>query len=504
MEYKITKAAPEQQAAGMLVLGLLPKLQPSAAIKRLPPQTQEWIGAILKQGDLPDKAGKSLLLHQVPGLKAERLLLLAQGEKAQISARDFLSIIRSVIGQAKATTAKSLLWSLDGLEVAGHDQAWMVRQIILGAETARYQYQATKGSNKPDDKQKLKKITLQRSDLISPSQCEQLINQSSAMAHGVALARELGNLPPNLCTPSYLADQAKQLAQAHDALSLKVLNAKEMKALGMGALLAVAAGSAQPPKLIILEYRGATEDSAPHVLVGKGITFDSGGISLKPGAAMDEMKFDMCGAASVLGVMQAIAELKAPINLVGIIAASENLPSGTALKPGDVITSLSGKTIEVLNTDAEGRLILADALDFAAAEKPAAIVDIATLTGAVIIALGYEATAVMGNDDRLILDLMLAGETTGERLWQLPLWNEYDQMLQGQFADIKNIGDGTAGTIAGGAFLRQFVPEGIPWAHLDIAGTAWHETATAAHAPGATLVPARLLAEWAANFRLDA
>ncbi|HNL32092.1 MAG TPA: M17 family peptidase N-terminal domain-containing protein, partial [Pseudomonadales bacterium] len=186
MEYKITKAAPEQQAAGMLVLGLLPKLQPSAAIKRLPPQTQEWIGAILKQGDLPDKAGKSLLLHQVPGLKAERLLLLAQGEKAQISARDFLSIIRSVIGQAKATTAKSLLWSLDGLEVAGHDQAWMVRQIILGAETARYQYQATKGSNKPDDKQKLKKITLQRSDLISPSQCEQLINQSSAMAHGVA------------------------------------------------------------------------------------------------------------------------------------------------------------------------------------------------------------------------------------------------------------------------------------------------------------------------------
>ncbi|MCB1618247.1 MAG: leucyl aminopeptidase, partial [Pseudomonadales bacterium] len=292
MEYKITKAAPEQQAAGMLVLGLLPKLQPSAAIKRLPPQTQEWIGAILKQGDLPDKAGKSLLLHQVPGLKAERLLLLAQGEKAQISARDFLSIIRSVIGKAKATTAKSLLWSLDGLEVAGHDQAWMVRQIILGAETARYQYQATKGSNKPDDKQKLKKITLQRSDLISPSQCEQLINQSSAMAHGVALARELGNLPPNLCTPSYLADQAKQLAQAHDALSLKVLNAKEMKALGMGALLAVAAGSAQPPKLIILEYRGATEDSAPHVLVGKGITFDSGGISLKPGAAMDEMKFD--------------------------------------------------------------------------------------------------------------------------------------------------------------------------------------------------------------------
>ena len=472
MEYKITKAAPEQQAAGMLVLGLLPKLQPSAAIKRLPPQTQEWIGAILKQGDLPDKAGKSLLLHQVPGLKAERLLLLAQGEKAQISARDFLSIIRSVIGQAKATTAKSLLWSLDGLEVAGHDQAWMVRQIILGAETARYQYQATKGSNKPDDKQKLKKITLQRSDLISPSQCEQLINQSSAMAHGVALARELGNLPPNLCTPSYLADQAKQLAQAHDALSLKVLNAKEMKALGMGALLAVAAGSAQPPKLIILEYRGAAENSAPHVLVGKGITFDSGGISLKPGAAMDEMKFDMCGAASVLGVMQAIAELKAPINLVGIIAASENLPSGTALKPGDVITSLSGKTIEVLNTDAEGRLVLCDALTYAERYNPKAVIDIATLTGACVVALGHHASGLFSNDQALTAALTASGEATHDRLWSLPLWKEYEEALESNFADLANVGGRSAGSITAACFLSRFT-EKYPWAHIDIAGTAW-------------------------------
>lgn len=314
--------------------------------------------------------------------------------------------------------------------------------------------------------------------------------------------RELANLPANEFGPREVAMHAKRLAKAA-GVSCRVWDQAALKKEKCGALLAVAQGSRRPGCLIRLAYAG-TKRQKPLVVVGKAVTFDTGGISLKPSKNMEWMKYDKSGGMAALATVLLAARWKIARPVVAYIPAVENMPGGNATRPGDIVTARNGKTIEVLNTDAEGRLILADALDFAAAEKPAAIVDIATLTGAVIIALGYEATAVMGNDDRLILDLMLAGETTGERLWQLPLWNEYDQMLQGQFADIKNIGDGTAGTIAGGAFLRQFVPEGIPWAHLDIAGTAWHETATAAHAPGATLVPARLLAEWAANFRLDA
>lgn len=311
--------------------------------------------------------------------------------------------------------------------------------------------------------------------------------------------RDLANLPANEFGPPDVAAHAKRLARAA-GLSCRVWDQAALQKEKCGAILAVAQGSRRPGCLIRLAYAG-TQRQKPLVVVGKAVTFDTGGISLKPPKNMEWMKYDKSGGMAALATVLLAARLKIKQPVVAYIPAVENMPGGNATRPGDIITARNGKTIEVLNTDAEGRLILADALDVAAAEKPAAIVDIATLTGAVIIALGYEASAVMGNDDRLILDLMLAGETTGERLWQLPLWNEYDQMLQGQFGDIKNIGDGTAGTIAGGAFLRQFVPEGIPWAHLDIAGTAWHEAATAAHAPGATLVPARLLVEWAAQFR---
>ena len=311
--------------------------------------------------------------------------------------------------------------------------------------------------------------------------------------------REIANQPANELGPLDLATRAKALARSA-GLSCRVLDMAALAKERCGALLAVAQGSRRPGCLIRLAYAGP-RGLAPLVVVGKAVMFDTGGISLKPGKNMEWMKYDKSGGMAALATVLLAARLKLPRSVIAYIPAVENMPGGGATRPGDIVTARNGKTIEILNTDAEGRLILADALSFAADEKPAAIVDIATLTGAVIIALGHEATAVMGNDDRLVLDLMLAGEATGERLWQLPLWPEYDEMLQGQFADLKNIGDGSAGTIAGGAFLKQFIPAHIPWAHLDIAGTAWLETDKAHGAPGATLVPARLLADWAARAR---
>ena len=313
--------------------------------------------------------------------------------------------------------------------------------------------------------------------------------------------RDLANLPANALGPLELAAQAKKLAK-RAGLSCKVWDMAALKKENCGALLAVAQGSRRPGCLIRLAHAGK-RGLKPLVVVGKAVMFDSGGISLKPGKNMEWMKYDKSGGMVALATVLLAARLRLPRPVVAYIPAVENMPGGGATRPGDIVVARNGKTIEILNTDAEGRLILADALSFAAEENPAAIVDVATLTGAVIIALGHEASAVLGNDDRLVLDLMLSGEAVGERLWQLPLWPEYDEMLKGQFADLKNVGDGTAGTIAGGAFLKAFVPEGIPWAHLDVAGTAWLETDRAHGAAGATLAGARLLADWAARSRLD-
>ena len=313
--------------------------------------------------------------------------------------------------------------------------------------------------------------------------------------------RDLANLPANALGPMELAARARKLARSA-GLACKVWDMAALEKEKCGALLAVAKGSRRPGCLIRLAHAGK-RGRKPLVVVGKAVTFDSGGISLKPGKNMEWMKFDKSGGMVALAFALLAARLKWPRPVVAYIPAVENMPGGGATRPGDIVVARNGKTIEILNTDAEGRLILADALSFAAEENPAAIVDVATLTGAVIIALGHEVTALMANDDRLALDLMLSGEATGERLWQLPLWPEYDEMLKGQFADLKNVGDGTAGTIAGGAFLKAFVPEGIPWAHLDVAGTAWLEADQPHGAPGATLAGARLLADWAERSHLD-
>ena len=319
---------------------------------------------------------------------------------------------------------------------------------------------------------KLKKVTL-LVDKADAAAVEQGAKQAQAIANGMALTRDLGNLPPNLCHPTFLGEQAKALGKEYKGLKVEVLDEKKLRELGMGSFLAVAQGSDQPPRLIVLQYNGAKKkDEAPHVLVGKGITFDTGGISLKPGLGMDEMKFDMCGAASVFGTFRAVLELQLPINLVGVMACAENMPSGGATRPGDIVTTMSGQTVEILNTDAEGRLVLCDALTYVERFKPQSVVDIATLTGACIVALGSNTSGLMGNNDALIKQLLKAGEVADDRAWQLPLFDEYQEQLDSPFADIANIGGPKAGTITAGCFLSRFAKK-FHWAHLDIAGTAW-------------------------------
>ncbi|MGJ8687535.1 MAG: leucyl aminopeptidase, partial [Spongiibacteraceae bacterium] len=308
---------------------------------------------------------------------------------------------------------------------------------------------------------------------------------------GINTARELGNLPGNICTPSYIANQAKALGRKHASLSVSVLDEKKMQQLGMGALLSVSAGSDQPAKLIVIEHQGAAKSVAPHVLVGKGVTFDTGGISLKPGPKMDEMKYDMCGAASVVGTLSAVAEMALKCNVVGIVAAAENMPGSKATKPGDVVTSMSGQTIEVLNTDAEGRLVLCDALSYAEKFKPASVIDIATLTGACVVALGKHASGLFSNNDNLADDLLAAGNTARDRAWRMPLWDDYQSQLDSNFADIANIGGPEAGSVTAACFLSRFT-KAYPWAHLDIAGAAWISGAD----KGATGRPVALLCEY--------
>ena len=305
------------------------------------------------------------------------------------------------------------------------------------------------------------------------SDIEKSIKKAQALSTGMNFTKDLGNMPGNICTPIYLAEQAEELTKTCDKLSVKVLDEEELEKLGMGAFVSVAKGSVESGKLVVLEYKGADDaNEAPHILVGKGITFDTGGISLKPGPLMDEMKYDMCGAASVLGTLKAITQLDAKINLVCLLACAENMPAGHASKPGDIVTSMSGITIEILNTDAEGRLVLCDTLSYAEQFKPASVVDIATLTGACIIALGDAASAVMGNNDEVVNALLAAGQEANDKAWQLPLWDEYQEQIDSPFADVQNIGGKGAGSITAACFLSRFTKD-YPWAHLDIAGTAW-------------------------------
>lgn len=469
MEFTVKSGNPDKQQSGCIVVGVFESRRLSAAAEQLDQASGGLLAKLVGSGDMEGRPGQSLLLH-TPELGSERILLVGCGPEDKFNDNAYrraVATMAKALGDSGASDAVSYLCDLD---VKERDAAWRVREGLLTVSDALYRFDQLK-SKKDDQPRALKNLSFAFTSTQDADAAKEAIQIGQAIAAGVSLAKDLGNLPPNICTPSYLAEQAEALAKKHKKISTEVLSRPQMEELGMGALLAVAQGSRQEPKLIVMQYRGGG-DSKPIALVGKGITFDTGGISIKPAQGMDEMKYDMCGAASVLGTMRTIAELELPLNVVGIVPSTENMPGGMATKPGDIVTSMSGQTIEILNTDAEGRLILCDALTYSERFEPQAVIDIATLTGACVIALGHLVHGLMGNDDSLVQELLAAGQLTGDRAWQLPLYDEYKESLDSNFADVANVGDRAAGTITAASFLGRFT-EKMRWAHLDIAGTAW-------------------------------
>jgi len=489
VEFSIKSVNPEKQGGACVVVGVFESRKLTPAAEEINKASGAYLSGILDNGDMDGKAGTSLLLHRVPSLVCNRVLLIGLGKEKEFRDKEYGAAIRSAVKALEATGAADATLFLTAIPVKKRSVVWRIRQAALIAQETVYRFEQFK-SQKNDTPRTLLKLTLAVERKNEVAAAERALTQGLAIAEGVALARTLGNLPGNVCTPAYLAETAIQIAKDH-SLDCQILERAEMDALGMHSLLSVAKGSQQPPKLIVVHYKGGKKDEKPQVLVGKGVTFDSGGISLKPGPEMDEMKFDMCGAASVLGTLKAIAQMKLPLNLTVIVPATENMPGGAASKPGDIVTSMSGQTIEILNTDAEGRLILCDALTYAERFKPEAVIDVATLTGACVIALGHVASGVFANDDDLADELLAAGNEARDRAWQMPLWDDYQDLLKSNFADMANIGGRAAGSISAACFLSRFTKK-FAWAHLDIAGTAWKSGAD----KGATGRPVGLLSHF--------
>jgi leucyl aminopeptidase len=465
MEFSIKTLSPEAAKTGCVVLGVYAQKDLTPAARRVDQRAKGALRAALD--DLPARTGATLLLRALPGVAAERVLLVSLGERKTYGETAYRDAVRAAGSALRELGAKeAALFLVDG-RVGTRPVAWNVRHAVLGLREAFYRFDELKSQMKAPASA-LARVLL---PIGGGAALEAALDEAQATADGVALARTLGNLPSNICTPAYLADQAKKLAREFK-LGLEVLERRDMEKLGMGAFLAVTRASREPPKLIVLRYAGAAKSRKPLVLVGKGITFDTGGISLKPAAEMDEMKFDMSGAGSVLGALRALAGMRAPVNVVGVIPTCENMPGGAATKPGDVVTTLSGQTVEILNTDAEGRLILCDALSYAERFQPEAVIDIATLTGACVIALGHVASGLFANDESLAGEIRDASDDAWDRVWQMPLWEDYQEQLRSNFADFANIGGRPAGSITAASFLARFARK-LRWAHLDIAGTAW-------------------------------
>ena len=468
MEFSTKRGTPEKRATPCIAVGVYAGHKLSASAETLDRASQGSLREVLRRGDMEGKLGATLLLYRVPGVEAERVLLVGLGAEADLREREFRDAARAAVKAAQETGAGSATLCFTEIRAGRRDAAWKARQVALVAAECAYRFDSMKSKkSEPRPLANIELLTAAR----DASAAARGLREGSAVAKGMSLAKDLGNLPGNVCTPAFLAEQARKIAREWK-LGVEVLERKDMEKLGMGSLLSVAQGSRQPPKLIVLNYSGGAKAAKPVVLVGKGVTFDTGGISLKPGAEMDEMKFDMCGAASVLGALRACAEMKLRLNVVGIIPTTENMPGGAATKPGDIVTSMSGQTIEVLNTDAEGRLILCDALTYAERFEPAAVVDIATLTGACVIALGHVASGLFSNKEALARELLAAGEDACDRAWHMPLWDDYQEQLKSNFADMANIGGRPAGSVTAACFLSRFAKK-FDWAHLDIAGTAW-------------------------------
>lgn len=484
MQYTFqSKANAAELSTDCVIAGVYQDGELSTAAEQLDSASGGKISAFVELGDFSGKKNETYMHYQLDGVKASRLLLVGLGKKSELKAAGISQASTAAAKQLKSANISSAASFLSDEYVA--DSAAAARQSIQAVAETFYSFNEFK-SKKEDKASTLQSWTVAHT---GADDLNAAVAQGTAIAGGMHLCRDLANAPGNVCTPTYLAETAKDLAQSKK-VKLEVLEESDMEALGMGSFLSVSKGSTEPGKLIVLHYSGGAKGDAPVALVGKGITFDTGGISLKPGGKMDEMKFDMCGAASVLGSLRAAIDMDLPLNLVVVVAAAENMPAGNASKPGDIVTTMSGQTVEILNTDAEGRLVLCDALTYVEKFKPAAVVDVATLTGACIVALGNHISGMMSNDDDFAAEVLAAGESANDETWRLPLGDKYQEQLKSNFADMANIGTPGAGTITAGCFLARFT-ENMTWAHLDIAGIAWKGGA----AKGATGRPVPLLTQ---------
>lgn len=493
MEFSVKSGSPEKQRSACIVVGVFEPRRLSGVAEQLDQVSDGYLSGLLRRGDLEGKAGQMLLLHHVPNILSERVLLVGCGKERELDERQYKQIIEKTIHTLNETGSMEAVCFLSELHVKGRDTYWKVRQAVEAAQAGLYTFNQLK-TRKEEPRRPLRKLVFNVPTRRELPIGERAIQHGLAISKGVNICRDVANMPPNICTPRYLAEQSQALADNYDNVSFTEVDEKQMATLGMNAYLAVGRGSEHESVLSLIHYQGAGADTPPIVLVGKGLTFDAGGISIKPSANMDEMKYDMGGAASVLGAMQALAELKLPINVIGAIAGCENMPDGKAYRPGDVLTTMSGQTVEVLNTDAEGRLVLCDTLTYIERFSPETVIDVATLTGACIVALGHHASGLMSSHNPLAHELLNASEQSGDRAWRLPLWDEYQEALDSPFADMQNLGGRDAGTITAACFLSRFTKK-YHWAHLDIAGTAWRSGAK----KGATGRPVPMLTQFLLN-----
>ena len=489
MDITLETASPEKLRTDVLVVGAFADgpLPPSA--RTIDEVSKGKLAALIERGDLGAKAGASLLLYDPPSAAAERVLLVSLGARDQFGDQAFRDALSAAAKALAVGPAKDAAVTLAEVELPGRSLAWRLEQASCVLADGAYRFDAPGMGRASRQDRGAHTISLLVADKANP-ELERAVRRGQAVAEGMALTKDLGNLGGNVCNPAYLAQTAQALGQEFK-FAVEVLERDDMEKLGMGSALSVGRASYNPCKFIVMHYRGGEATAKPIVLVGKGLTFDTGGISLKPGADLDEMKYDMSGGGAVLGVFKTIARLALPINVIGIVPAVENMPGGNACRPGDVVTSMSGQTIEILNTDAEGRLVLCDALTYAERFAPACVIDLATLTGACVIALGSFASGLFANDDALAAELLACGADSGDRAWQLPLWDDYQSQLKSNFADMSNLGGRPAGAVTAACFLARFT-KAYKWAHLDIAGTA----AVSGDAKGATGRPVPLLSEF--------
>jgi leucyl aminopeptidase len=489
MDFSIKSAKPVSQRTACAIVPVFDGGRQPEVTREFDRASRGQISALIRSHDIKCELGGATVLHGLKGTQAKRLLVVGCGKRSRFTRKAFSTAVAAAMRRAAADSIAEAISYLGSEPPEGCDIYYAARLSVEASRAAAYRFGELKSDAKPA---KLKRVGLAFAK-DDADEARRGIGDGIAVANGVEIARNLGNRPANVCTPTHIAETAKSIARGRRKLSVKVLDEAQIKAQKMGAFLSVTQGADEPPRFIVMHYQGGTKDEAPIALCGKGVTFDTGGISLKPGPKMDEMKFDMCGAASVIGAMAAITELEPPINVVALVPCCENMPSGRATRPGDVVTSMSGKTIEILNTDAEGRLILCDALTYAQRNfDPRFVLDVATLTGACVIALGAVYTGVFANDEDLRDALIDAGERAADGAWPMPADDEYGESLRSNFADFANIGTREGGASVAASFLHRFIDEGRSWAHLDIAGVAWKADAN----KGATGRPVPLLVDF--------